>query len=91
MTAHAPAEIPLSLAAEKAAQLHALLSMASDYAAAGTLERQPDDMQGRLLSLAAGLVNETLVSANWPRCIAEGRAARSTATAAKQKHRRHHV
>ncbi|WP_454732262.1 MULTISPECIES: hypothetical protein [Cupriavidus] len=61
VTAHAPAESPLSLAAEKAAQLHALLSMASDCAAAGTLERQLDDMQGRLLSLAAGLANETLV------------------------------
>ncbi|WP_059413632.1 hypothetical protein [Cupriavidus basilensis] len=60
VTAHMPCETPLSVAAEKAAQLHALLSVASDYAASGG-NNPAAELRGRLLSLAAGLAQETLV------------------------------
>ncbi len=62
VTAHAPSENPLSLAAEKASQLHALLAVASENAAAGgSFGGLTEACQQRLLSLAAGLANETLV------------------------------
>lgn len=61
VTAHAAFESPLSLAAEKAAQLYALLSVASENAAGGTLANLTDEAQGHLLSLAATLAKEALV------------------------------
>ncbi|MDF3833833.1 hypothetical protein P3W85_12865 [Cupriavidus basilensis] len=61
VTAHTPCENPLSLAGEKAAQLYALLFMTCDNAAAGAFGDLAEDIQGRLLSLAAGLAHETLV------------------------------
>ncbi|MGO4326312.1 hypothetical protein AB4Z48_12045 [Cupriavidus sp. 2TAF22] len=59
ITAHFPCEDPLSLAGEKAAQLHALLTVTQDGATVG--QDLADDPQGHLLSLAAGLAHETLV------------------------------
>jgi hypothetical protein len=56
VTAHSLCEDPLSLAGEKAAQLYALL-----YTAAGKSAGRGVDIQGHLLSLAAGLAHETLV------------------------------
>ncbi|MFJ1258252.1 hypothetical protein [Cupriavidus sp. CuC1] len=61
VTAHTPCENPLSLAGEKAAQLYALLFMTRDSAADGTFGDLIADIQGHLLSLAAGLAHETLV------------------------------
>ncbi|MGE8368729.1 hypothetical protein ACU4GI_40335 [Cupriavidus basilensis] len=61
VTAHAASESPLSLAAEKAAQLNALLSVAIENAAGGTLANLTEETQGHLLSLAAVLANEALV------------------------------
>ncbi|WP_454726793.1 MULTISPECIES: hypothetical protein [Cupriavidus] len=61
LTAHTPCEDPLSLAGEKAAQLHALLFVARDNAAAGLAGDPAPDIHGHLLTLAAGLAHETLV------------------------------
>ncbi|WP_454726295.1 MULTISPECIES: hypothetical protein [Cupriavidus] len=62
VTVHAPSENPLSLAAEKAAQLNALLAAASEQtggsACASDMAREG---QSRLLALAAGLAHETAV------------------------------
>ena len=61
LTAHAPSESPLSLAAEKTAQLNALLSVAVENAAGGSLCNITEEAQSHLLSLAAVLAHETLV------------------------------
>ena len=61
LTAHTPCEDPLSLAGEKAAQLHALLFVARDNAAAGITGEPAPHIHGHLLTLAAGLAHETLV------------------------------
>ncbi|WP_420991444.1 hypothetical protein ACKI2N_024820 [Cupriavidus sp. 30B13] len=61
ITAHSPCEDPLSLAGEKAAQLHALLSVTRDSVAAGIASDPAPDLQDHLLALAAGLAHETLV------------------------------
>ncbi|CAN7679895.1 hypothetical protein D9M68_84270 [compost metagenome] len=62
VTAHSPGENPLSLAVQRAAQLHGLLLMASDH---GASSLEPVDLeQGTwesLLSLAAWLAHETQV------------------------------
>ncbi len=62
VTAHSPGENPLSLAVQRAAQLHGLLLMASEHGAASL---EPVDLeQGTwesLLSLAAWLAHETQV------------------------------
>ncbi len=62
VTAHSPGENPLSLAVQRAAQLHGLLLMASDH---GASMLDPVDLeQGTresLLSLAAWLAHETQV------------------------------
>ncbi|WP_454733007.1 MULTISPECIES: hypothetical protein [Cupriavidus] len=61
VTAHTPCEDPLSLAGERAAQLHALLTVTRDNAAAGIASDPAPTIQDHLLSLAAGLAHETLV------------------------------
>jgi hypothetical protein len=61
ITAHSLCEDPLSLAGEKAAQLHALLFMTRDGVGAGTFGDLCADIHGHLLSLAVGLAHETLV------------------------------
>ncbi|NUA29334.1 hypothetical protein [Cupriavidus basilensis] len=61
LTAHAPSESPLSLAAEKTAQLNALLSVAVENAAGGTFSNLGEETQAHLLSLVAVLAHETLV------------------------------
>ena len=62
VTARSPGENPLSLAAERAAQLHGLLVMASDHCASGEgpigLSQETWDS---LLSLAGWLAHETQV------------------------------
>ncbi|WER47347.1 hypothetical protein CupriaWKF_07315 [Cupriavidus sp. WKF15] len=62
VTAHRPGENPLSLATERAAQLHGVLFVASDY---GTRSDSPggmsEEMREDLLSLAARLAHETQV------------------------------
>ncbi|AOY92596.1 hypothetical protein BKK79_13015 [Cupriavidus sp. USMAA2-4] len=62
LTRHFALETPLSVAAEKAAQLHGLLYLLRDCAtgdgAFETLEPEPQD---GILSLAADLAHETLV------------------------------
>ncbi len=78
MTAHTPCESPLSLAAEKAAQLHALLSMASDRASVSAgmpsaSDNLNEELQRQLLSLAAGLAQETLVLSEM--VVADGKSA----------------
>ncbi|KDP89124.1 hypothetical protein CF70_023655 [Cupriavidus sp. SK-3] len=55
-------EDPLSLAAERAAQLYGLLFMVSEYVASGdAFGALKQEIQGGILSLAAGLARETLV------------------------------
>jgi hypothetical protein len=61
VTARAPSESPLSLAAEKTAQLNALLSVAIESAAGGTFCNFTEGTHDYLLSLAAALAHETLV------------------------------
>ncbi len=62
LTTRFPYENPASVAAEKAAQLHGLLFMISDYAAlSSTFGALEPEIQGGILSLAAGLAHETLV------------------------------
>ncbi|GAB7541227.1 hypothetical protein [Cupriavidus sp. 8B] len=61
LTAHAHSESPLSLAAEKTAQLNALLSVAVENAAGGTFCNFTEETQSHLLSLATVLAHETLV------------------------------
>ncbi|NUA26344.1 hypothetical protein, partial [Cupriavidus basilensis] len=61
LTAHAPSESPLSLAAEKTAQLNALLSVAVENAAGGSFCNLGEETQAHLLSLVAVLAHETLV------------------------------
>ncbi|MBF6987010.1 MULTISPECIES: hypothetical protein [Cupriavidus] len=62
VTAHSQGENPLSLAAERAAQLHGLLLMASDYGASGeNLSALNQQTWESLLSLAAKLAHETEV------------------------------
>ncbi len=61
VTAHSPGESPLSLAVQRAAQLHGLLLMASDH---GDSNLDPVDLEGTwesLHSLAAWLAHETQV------------------------------
>ncbi|QRQ84328.1 hypothetical protein [Cupriavidus oxalaticus] len=62
VTAHSPGENPLSLAVQRAAQLHGLLLMASDH---GAPSLDPVDLDQRtwenLLSLAVSLAHETQV------------------------------
>ncbi|SPA52145.1 hypothetical protein [Cupriavidus taiwanensis] len=62
VTAHTPGENPLSLAVQRAAQLHGLLLMASEH---GAVSLEAADLeQGvweSLLSLAATLAHETQV------------------------------
>lgn len=73
VTAHTPGENPLSLAVQRAAQLHGLLLMASDHGAA-SLEAA-DLEQGvweGLLSLAATLAHETQVLSEL--AVVEGQA-----------------
>ncbi|QQX87563.1 hypothetical protein JJQ59_19135 [Cupriavidus necator] len=62
VTAHSPGENPLSLAVQRAAQLHGLLLMASDHGAS-TLDPVDFDQEcwESLLSLAAWLAHETQV------------------------------
>ncbi|AOY90478.1 hypothetical protein BKK79_00515 [Cupriavidus sp. USMAA2-4] len=54
-------ETPLTLAAEKSAQLYALLFLARDCAESGTFGDLNAEIQNRVLTLAAGLAHETLV------------------------------
>lgn len=74
VTAHAPSENPLSLAAEKAAQLNALLAAASEQVdgsiCASHIAREG---QSRLLALAAGLAHETAVLSELAALGGEGR------------------
>ncbi|WP_454725586.1 MULTISPECIES: hypothetical protein [Cupriavidus] len=74
VTAHAPSENPLSLAAEKAAQLNALLIAAGEQAGgaacAGDMAREG---QSRLLALAVGLAHETAVLSELAALGGEGR------------------
>ncbi|MCY1235837.1 hypothetical protein D9M68_459150 [compost metagenome] len=62
VTAHSPGENPLSLAVQRAAQLHGLLLMASDH---GAPNLDPVDLDQEtwdsLLSLAVSLAHETQV------------------------------
>ncbi|AMR80490.1 hypothetical protein [Cupriavidus nantongensis] len=62
VTAHTPGENPLSLAVQRAAQLHGLLLMASEH---GAVSLEAADLEQGvwegLLSLAATLAHETLV------------------------------
>ncbi|EHP41619.1 hypothetical protein OR16_18996 [Cupriavidus basilensis OR16] len=75
LTAHAPSESPLSLAAEKTAQLNALLSVAVENAAGGTFCNITEETQGHLLSLAAVLAHETLVLSELAALDDEGKGA----------------
>jgi hypothetical protein len=59
VTAHSLCEDPLSLAGEKAAQLHALLFMTHD--STEQLGNLCAEVHGNLLSLAVGLAHEALV------------------------------
>jgi len=62
LTAHFPLETPLSLAAQKAAQLHGLLLMLNDRAIGdGSLGAFAPGIPFDMLSLAAELAHETLV------------------------------
>jgi len=62
LTRHYALETPLTVAAEKAAQLHGLLFMIRDYAASGsTFGALVPELQDGILSLAADLALETLV------------------------------
>ncbi|WP_434034073.1 hypothetical protein [Cupriavidus sp. a3] len=62
VTAHSPGENPLSLATERAAQLHGLLVMAGEHGASG---EDPGGLNQEawesLLSLAGRLAHETQV------------------------------
>ncbi|UDM52043.1 hypothetical protein [Cupriavidus sp. MP-37] len=62
VTAHTPGENPLSLAVQRAAQLHGLLLMASEH---GAVSLEAADLEQGvwkgLLSLAATLAHETQV------------------------------
>ncbi|MEC3767507.1 hypothetical protein [Cupriavidus sp. SS-3] len=62
VTAHTPGENPLSLAVQRAAQLHGLLLMASEYGAVSleVVDLERGVWEG-LLSLAATLAHETQV------------------------------
>ncbi|MGT2428259.1 hypothetical protein ACU4HD_05430 [Cupriavidus basilensis] len=75
VTAHAPSESPLSLAAEKTAQINALLSVAVENAAGGSLCNITEEAQSHLLSLAAVLAHETLVLSELAAQEDEGRVA----------------
>jgi len=62
LTTHFPLESPLTVAAEKAAQLLGLLFMASDYAASrDTFAALEPAIQAGILALASALAHETLV------------------------------
>lgn len=62
LTAHFPLETPLTVAAEKAAQLYGLLCMASDYATSRDAVAGLDPAaQAGILTLASSLAHETLV------------------------------
>ncbi|MDR3380655.1 hypothetical protein [Cupriavidus basilensis] len=62
LTTHFPCQSPLSAAAEKAAQLHSLLFMLSDYAACSdTFGALNPEFQSDVLSLAAGIAREAQV------------------------------
>ncbi|MDW3683435.1 hypothetical protein RA280_17115 [Cupriavidus sp. CV2] len=62
VTTRTSLEDPLSLAAERAAQLYGLLFMISEYAASGdTFSALKQEIQNGVFSLAAGLACETLV------------------------------
>lgn len=62
VTAHSPGENPLSLAVQRAAQLHGILLMASEH---GAVSLEAADLEQGvwegLLSLAATLAHETQV------------------------------
>ncbi|MGE8365802.1 hypothetical protein [Cupriavidus sp.] len=62
VTARITLDDPLSLAAERAAQRYGLLFMVSESAASGdAFGALKQEIQGGILSLAAGLARETLV------------------------------
>ncbi|AOZ07691.1 hypothetical protein [Cupriavidus malaysiensis] len=62
LTRHFALETPLSVAAEKAAQLHGLLYLLRDCATGdGAFETLARELQDGILSLAADLAHETLV------------------------------
>ncbi|MGX6571446.1 hypothetical protein [Cupriavidus necator] len=73
VTAHSPGENPLSLAVQRAAQLHGLLLMASDHGASSLdpVDFDPATWES-LLSLAAWLAHETQVLSEL--AVVEGQA-----------------
>jgi len=62
LTAHFPLETPISLATHRAAQLHSLLQMISDWETGdGSLGTLVHGLRLGILSLAAELAHEALV------------------------------